>query len=494
MVEISTDKVDGEVFAPAAGVLTKILAETDETVTVGQVAGRDRGRGGAGGSRARADARRGTASRGDGAGEIVDVAIPEMGDSVAEGTILEWLVKPGDTVAKDDPLVEISTDKVDAELPSPVAGTVTELLVEPDETVAVGTVVCRIEAGDGRARRHREPRPPTRRRPSRPPRPPAPAGNGDGNATPVAARMAADHGLDLDEAERQRPARARDQGRRGGGPGGQRRSPPRPRRPPGRPSPSAAPPPRSCGSWTRAARSPPPPASARSRSTRLAARRAQLKAAGQEALVHPPDRLGDRAGRRRHAGDGALLRRGRRQAPPRHPGRREPRAWRWTCERKDGTRSLVVPVIKDASDDGLRRLRGRLRRGWWSARATTSSQPDAYAGAQITLTNPGGIGTVASVPRLMPGQGTIVATGAIGYPPGLAQAEPGKLARAGRGQGHDDDLHLRPPRDPGRRVGRVPQAHRRAAAGRGRLLRRRCSARWAWRPARVDGRRTAARP
>ena len=55
----------------------------------------------------------------------------------------------GDTVAVDDPLVEISTDKVDAELPSPVAGTIAELLVEPDETVAVGTVLCRIEAGAG---------------------------------------------------------------------------------------------------------------------------------------------------------------------------------------------------------------------------------------------------------------------------------------------------------------------------------------------------------
>ena len=107
----------------------------------------------------------------------MDVAIPEMGDSVAEGTILEWLVKPGDTVAKDDPLVEVSTDKVDAELPSPVAGTVTELLVEPDETVAVGTVVCRIEAGEGAPGGTVSP-PPTRRRPSRRPRhrlPPATA-------------------------------------------------------------------------------------------------------------------------------------------------------------------------------------------------------------------------------------------------------------------------------------------------------------------------------
>ena len=84
-----------------------------------------------------------------GGGEVVDVAFPEMGDSVAEGTVLEWRVKVGDAVAVDDPLVEISTDKVDAEVPSPVAGTIEEILVEADETVAVGSVLCRIAAGAG---------------------------------------------------------------------------------------------------------------------------------------------------------------------------------------------------------------------------------------------------------------------------------------------------------------------------------------------------------
>ena len=87
-------------------------------------------------------------------------------------------------------------------------------------------------------------------------------------------------------------------------------------------------------------------------------------------------------------------------------------------ERKDGTRSLVVPVIHDADPldfkafvaayDELGRRRTRQH-----------AAARRLQGAQITLTNPGGIGTVASVPRLMPGQGTIVATGAIGYPAGL---------------------------------------------------------------------------
>ena len=79
----------------------------------------------------------------------MDVTFPEMGDSVAEGTVLEWQMAVGDAVAVDDALVEISTDKVDAEVPSPVAGTIAEILVEPDSTVAVGAVLCRIDAGAG---------------------------------------------------------------------------------------------------------------------------------------------------------------------------------------------------------------------------------------------------------------------------------------------------------------------------------------------------------
>jgi 2-oxoglutarate dehydrogenase E1 component len=95
-------------------------------------------------------------------------------------------------------------------------------------------------------------------------------------------------------------------------------------------------------------------------------------------------------------------------------------------ERKDGTRSLVVPVLRDASELSFTDFAARYDELVVGARDNTL-QPDAYQGANITLTNPGGIGTVASVPRLMPGQGTIVATGAIGYPPGLTAADPAKL-------------------------------------------------------------------
>src|SRR5205085_3203871 len=81
------------------------------------------------------------------ASDLVDVKLPEMGESVTEGTVLEWLKQVGDEVEMNEGLVEISTDKVDAEVPSPVAGTIAEILVEPDQIVTPGTVLCRIASG-----------------------------------------------------------------------------------------------------------------------------------------------------------------------------------------------------------------------------------------------------------------------------------------------------------------------------------------------------------
>ncbi len=75
-----------------------------------------------------------------------DVIMPQMGESIAEGTITRWIKNVGDTVSRDEPLFEISTDKVDAEIPSPAAGTLAEILVQPGQTVAVNTVVARIGA------------------------------------------------------------------------------------------------------------------------------------------------------------------------------------------------------------------------------------------------------------------------------------------------------------------------------------------------------------
>src|SRR5262245_33484110 len=78
-----------------------------------------------------------------------DVLMPQMGESIAEGTIVKWLKKVGDNVQRDEPLLEISTDKVDAEIPAPAAGVLTEILAKEGETVAVNAVIARLsEAGE----------------------------------------------------------------------------------------------------------------------------------------------------------------------------------------------------------------------------------------------------------------------------------------------------------------------------------------------------------
>ncbi|HMJ03903.1 MAG TPA: biotin/lipoyl-containing protein, partial [Conexibacter sp.] len=78
---------------------------------------------------------------------LVEVTMPQMGVSVAEGTVVEWKKRVGDWVENDEPIVEISTDKVETEVPSPASGRVGELLVAVGETVDVGTVLARIDVG-----------------------------------------------------------------------------------------------------------------------------------------------------------------------------------------------------------------------------------------------------------------------------------------------------------------------------------------------------------
>jgi len=81
---------------------------------------------------------------------MTDVVMPQMGESIVEGTLTKWLKKPGEHVERDEPLFEISTDKVDTEIPSPSAGTLAEVLVEEGKTVGINTVVARIESGDAK--------------------------------------------------------------------------------------------------------------------------------------------------------------------------------------------------------------------------------------------------------------------------------------------------------------------------------------------------------
>ena len=146
---------------------------------------------------------------------MTDVVMPQMGESIVEGTLTKWLKKPGERVERDEPLFEISTDKVDTEIPSPSAGTLAEILVEEGQTVGINTVVARIEEGGaaaakpkGSARPH--PRLRSRRRNREPPAPaavqplplrrrwrsplrPKPAGP----LSPLVRRMARENNIDL---------------------------------------------------------------------------------------------------------------------------------------------------------------------------------------------------------------------------------------------------------------------------------------------------------
>ena len=134
-----------------------------------------------------------------------DVELPELGESVVEATIGQWLVKEGDRVEVDQPLVEVTTDKADAELPSPAAGVVEQILVAEGETVAVGTVVARIGAGAGKAEAPVAKGPkPSAKNPepaAEPASPAAPARRApqadEPRATPVARRMAREQRVDL---------------------------------------------------------------------------------------------------------------------------------------------------------------------------------------------------------------------------------------------------------------------------------------------------------
>ena len=129
----------------------------------------------------------------------VDVVMPQMGVSVSEGTITRWVKKVGEPIAADETLLEISTDKVDTEVPSPASGVVIEILVQEGETVAVGTLLARIGGEGAVAPAVEEPEPePVSEAPAPPPPAPvaAPAENGKAFVSPVVARIAAEHGID----------------------------------------------------------------------------------------------------------------------------------------------------------------------------------------------------------------------------------------------------------------------------------------------------------
>ena len=198
LLEVSTDKVDTEIPSPVAGTIEKILVEEDEDAEVGAdlvVIGDGSGSADAGSDDSGAEAEEAPAEEqgedlasdetvapstdeetpagesekpadasGDagsgasgGAAEGEEVTMPALGESVTEGTVTRWLKAVGETVEVDEPLLEVSTDKVDTEIPSPVAGTVLEIRVQEDEDAEVGSVLAIVGSGDAAAPEAAEP-------------------------------------------------------------------------------------------------------------------------------------------------------------------------------------------------------------------------------------------------------------------------------------------------------------------------------------------------
>ncbi|GIF78912.1 2-oxoglutarate dehydrogenase, E2 component, dihydrolipoamide succinyltransferase [Catellatospora bangladeshensis] len=168
LLEVSTDKVDTEIPSPAAGILSKIIVGEDETAEVGAelavIAGEGESPAAAPAEAAPAaeapaeaapaqeaapepaQAAEPAAAPAAPAGDATPVKMPALGESVTEGTVTRWLKAVGDSIEVDEPLLEVSTDKVDTEIPSPVAGTLLEITVPEDETAAVGAQLALIGA------------------------------------------------------------------------------------------------------------------------------------------------------------------------------------------------------------------------------------------------------------------------------------------------------------------------------------------------------------
>jgi len=200
VVELETDKVTLEVNAPTAGTLAEVLVNEGDTVGVGALLGRigeaaasaDSGAQDSGAQDSGAKAKsagEAPAAGGDGGGESVELTVPSLGESVNEATLAQWLKNVGDSVAADEPVAELETDKVTLEVNAPTAGVLAEQLVAADATVQAGGVIGRITAGGAPA--------------ARPAADPDPAPKAaPAEATEVAAPARGDGGLDPDRAPR----------------------------------------------------------------------------------------------------------------------------------------------------------------------------------------------------------------------------------------------------------------------------------------------------
>ncbi|MDQ6856305.1 MAG: multifunctional oxoglutarate decarboxylase/oxoglutarate dehydrogenase thiamine pyrophosphate-binding subunit/dihydrolipoyllysine-residue succinyltransferase subunit [Candidatus Dormibacteraeota bacterium] len=391
-----------------------------------------------------------------------------MGESVTEGTVSRWLKAVGDSVTEGESLVEVTTDKVDVEVPSPAAGTLEAIVAQEGETVSVGATLATIAAGaNGAAARPAadataapepaadaaaaasngsaeageapsEAEAPEEVAAATPAQPPSGAAAAV-NASPLARRRAAIQGTD--------PAAAT-----GTGPGGLVRAADvtaASKGPAAAPAKSAAPvapagegtvelrgPAASLVDYMELSRDIPTATSFRSVAvTVLDARRRELNlgltTAGKHLKVSFTHLIGyaiSRAAAEMPEMSAHFAR--TEQGKPARVDSGVHLGLAVDSRRKDGSRFLVVPVITDAGTRTFAEFHSEYERLIERARTNTLAA-DELRGATITLTNPGGIGTVASVPRLMPGQGTIVAIGALGYPPEWKEVPESRLRELG---------------------------------------------------------------
>jgi multifunctional 2-oxoglutarate metabolism enzyme len=380
----------------------------------------------------------------------LQIAMPEMGESVTEGIVLEWHVAEGDFVKEGDTVVEVSTDKVDAEVPAPADGVITKLLVAVDDEVPVGTPMAEMEPGEGPTDSPAgpvaagDPPPPAGAEASSGAVPPTapPAGrtvgappsssNGDGEvrATPVARRMAEDAGVDLRSVAGTGPGEKVTKEDVVAAANGEVRAVP----------------------------------AAKGEERQLRGPAAMLAQAMDESKEVPTATsfrtiAVDTLDAKRKALNGLLKERGLKvsfthlvawaivQAAKRHPvmtrvfEQRDGKPYAIEggpvnlgiavdVERKDGSHSLMVPAIKGAEELDFNAFHSYYEDLITKTRESKLTADD-FQGTNISLTNPGGIGTIASVPRLMSGQSAIVATGSIAYPPEWAHATPERLRQLG---------------------------------------------------------------
>ncbi len=381
-----------------------------------------------------------------------------MGESVTQGSIIEWRKKTGEFVAEGDALVEVTTDKVDVEVPATVSGQIARILAREGDTVAVGAVLAEIDtskhdgasapsasaSGNGASAPPNAAAPATAAPPKPvppkpvPPRSPSAQAIADHPAHRLARQLDVDlalvHGSGPDGLILRADVEAQAQSAR-------RRAATAPSASPAPLDPNAKLAPlrgsaAALATYMEQSLAIPTATSFRSVPVDvLDARRKELngavKAAGRSerisfthviayALVRAASEQPSITNSFRRDDAGAPLR----VEPGIHLGLAV------DAERKDGSRGLLVPVIRNADRLDFAAFRDKYEELVTKARDNKLT-PDELQGASFTLTNPGGIGTVASVPRLMAGQGAIIATGAIGYPAGFAAANEQSLRLLG---------------------------------------------------------------